>query len=62
MFKNFIFVISAFLVTGCQYMPDIAKSVDDILTDGVLLIQLDKDAFKEKVDTLISVEIVHNNN
>jgi hypothetical protein len=59
MFKNCVVIISAILFTGCNAIPDISKSLEDIMTDGVVLIQIDKEAFKEKTDTILSVEIIH---
>ena len=50
------FICFFLLLTSCSYMPEITKSVEDIATDGVIQVQVDKEAFEGRTD--ISVTII----
>lgn len=53
-----IMFISLLAFTGCSSMaPDFFKAADDVLTDGVVQVQVDKEAFAEKKDVNISITI-----
>ncbi len=38
-------------------MPDLFKTVDDIGTDGVVQVQIDREAFQKDTDISINIEI-----
>ncbi len=40
-----------------MFTPDLYKTVDDIATDGVIQIQIDKQAFNEKTNTAINIQL-----
>lgn len=50
---------TVFMLTGCQYLPDIAKTVDDIATDDAISVYVDKDAFQKETDVHVKVDIVN---
>jgi hypothetical protein len=53
-----IFLIAT-LLSGCAGLtPEFYKTVDDVATDGVVTIQLDKEAFEQKdADVIVHVSI-----
>lgn len=56
---NFIVLITLPLVlTSCSGLtPDLFRAVDDIATDGVVSIQIDKEAFKKNVEIHLNLDI-----
>ncbi len=46
------------LLTSCAGMtPQLFQTVDDIATDGVIQVQVDKEAFSKNTDISVVVEI-----
>lgn len=43
--------------TGCQYIPEMTKAVEEIATDDAITIAIDKDAFQKETDVSVNIEI-----
>ncbi len=54
-----IIIISLFLTSCSALTPDFYRTVDNIATDGVMQIQIDKEAFNEKTNTHVNIEIIN---
>ncbi len=51
-------IVSVVGLYGCSmFTPDLYKTVDDIATDGVIQIQIDKQAFNTKTNTNINIQL-----
>ena len=48
-----------FMLTGCQNIPEIAKTIDDIATDDAISVYVDKDAFQKETDVHVIVDIIN---
>ena len=63
LYSLLMFVVLLFFilisVTSCQYIPELAKAVDDIETDDAITIQIDRDAFKKDTDVFIDVKVIN---
>lgn len=56
--KFIIVMMSLLTLQACAGMsPDLYKTVDDIATDGVIQIQVDKEAFQKETNTSIMIDI-----
>lgn len=42
---------------ACTALPELYKTVDDVATDGVVQVQVDKEAFQNNKDVSIVIEI-----
>lgn len=47
------------ILFGCQYVPEMAKALDDIETDDAITIQIDRDAFKKDTDVFVEVKVIN---
>jgi len=47
----------ALLTTGCSYLPEMAKTIDDIETDQAINITVDKEAFKDSTSIKLNLEV-----
>ena len=45
------------VLTSCQALPQMFQTVDDIATDGVISIDVDKEAFRGDTNVKINVDI-----
>jgi len=58
--KLIFIVFLALILNSCAGMwPDMAKTIDDIATDGVIQVQVDKEAFQKQTNTRINIEIIN---
>lgn len=46
----------AVTTTGCQFLPEIAKDAESVLTDDCITVKVDRDAFQQK-STSVHLEI-----
>lgn len=53
----FVFLFFLFFLSGCQYIPDVAKDVDDIATDTAIKIEVSRETFQKDTDLDISVQV-----
>ena len=44
-------------LSSCQYIPDLAKDVDDIATDTAIKIEVSRETFLKDTDLDISVQV-----
>jgi hypothetical protein len=50
----------ALLLSGCSaMMPEMFKTIDDIATDDCITVKVDRDAFKQKVDVHVLVDVIN---
>lgn len=58
---SFIVLLTPLLVlASCAGLtPEFYKTVDDITTDGVIQLQVDKEAFKEDTNVKITIDILN---
>jgi hypothetical protein len=53
-------ILAAFLTSCSAMMPDLFKTLDDIATDGVIQVQIDKEAFnKNTKEVNVDVKIIN---
>lgn len=61
--KNIFLLIPIFsgctFLTSCAGMPDIAKTADDILTDEVMCIRIDKQAMQKETDIHVNIDLLN---
>lgn len=50
----FIMII---LLTGCQYIPDMAKDIESIETDTAIKIEVSRETFQKETDLEINVNV-----
>lgn len=56
--KPVIVMMSLITLQSCAGMwPELAKTVDDIATDGVVTVQVDREAFQKETNTKIMIDI-----
>jgi len=51
------FIAMTLVLFGCQYLPQVAESIEQIATDDAISIQIDKDAFQKDTDVSVTVQI-----
>ena len=47
------------LITSCAGTPEIFKAVENIATDGVIQVQIDKEAFQKDTNIHVNVDILN---
>jgi hypothetical protein len=52
-------LIFIFLLPGCNYVPEISKTIDDIATDDAITIKCDKDCFQKETNVKINLEVTN---
>ncbi len=52
------FNLLALPLAGCQFIPEMTKTIDDIATDDAITIKVDRDAVQSKKDINITVSVV----
>jgi hypothetical protein len=53
----FIITCGLIFLCSCQYIPDIAKDVDDIATDTAIKIEVSRETFLKDTDLDLSVKV-----
>ncbi len=58
--KTLLIVTSLVLMSSCRMMlPELYEAVDDIATDGVVEIRIDKEAFQYDQDIILTLGIIN---
>jgi len=52
----YLLLIIPFL-TSCQYLPQIAKDVEDIATDTAIKIEISRETFQKETDLQIQINV-----
>lgn len=60
MIANLWFAGLLLALCSCQYMPDIFKDVDDMVTDQALRVELDKACIKFNKNITVNVQVTDN--
>lgn len=47
----------AMLLTGCQFLPEIGKDIEDIATSTAIKIEISRDVFKKETDFQIIINV-----
>lgn len=47
------------ILFGCQNLPQLAQSIEEIATDDAITIQVDRDAIKKDTDVYINVKVLN---
>lgn len=59
MVANLLIINFMLFLTSCTAMPDFFKTADDVLTDGVIQVQIDKEAFGKETDIHVGIDILN---
>ena len=52
-----VFLFFLLFLSSCQYIPDMAKDIDDIATDTAIKIEVSRETFQKDTDLDISVQV-----
>lgn len=52
-----IMAVLPLVLNSCAAMPEFLKTADDVLTDGVIQVQIDKEAFGKETDIEVNITI-----
>ena len=55
--KIIMIITMTMMLSSCASMPELFKTVDDIATDGVLQVQIDKEAFEKNKNISVNILI-----
>lgn len=44
-------------LSSCQYVPEIAKDVDDIATDNAIRVEISRETFQKDTDLDINIQV-----
>ena len=47
------------LTSSCTAMPEMFQTIDNIATDGVIQVQIDKEAFQKDTNIHVNVDILN---
>lgn len=45
------------MLVGCQYLPQLAKDIEDIATDTAIRIEVSRETFQKETDLQINVNV-----
>ena len=45
------------MITGCQYLPQVAQDIEDIATDTAIKIEISRETFQKETDLQINVNV-----
>jgi hypothetical protein len=45
------------ILTGCQYLPDIAKNIESIETDTAIRVEVSRETFLKETDLDININV-----
>jgi len=45
------------LLTGCQYIPDMAKDIESIATDTAIRVEVSRETFLKETDLEININV-----
>ena len=54
-----IFCFGLFLLSSCQYVPQITDDIEKMVDDDAITIKCDKDCFGKSTDLKVSVEVIN---
>ena len=54
-FMSLLFI--SFWLTGCQFVPQVAKDIEDVATDTAIKIEVSRETFLKETDLQISVNV-----
>jgi hypothetical protein len=44
-------------ITGCQYIPEMAKDIENIATDTAIKIEVSRETFQKETDLQININV-----
>jgi len=56
-YMKYCLFLTLLLSSGCSQMPSFFQSVDDIETNSVIKVEIDKEAFQKDTDININIDV-----